>query len=308
MEILQQLRQHLPPFALDIVRLVIWLTILMLVFIPLERLFAIHRQRVFRKAFLADLAYYFLGNLLPKLLLILPMTIIAWGLHRFVPGGLHTWVAGMPLWARLGAALVVGEIGFYWGHRWMHEVPLLWRFHAIHHSAEEIDWLVNTRAHPLDLVFVRLCGLVPMYALGLAQPTMGSRVDLVPLLILLIGALWGFFIHANVRCRFGWLEWLISTPAFHHWHHANQDHINRNYSSMLPWVDKLFGTCYMPSKQWPEKYGIDEPLAPGMVAQLLQPLAPASLISERPSSTLTEERRPRQLISLAVIQPRNPAP
>ncbi len=274
MDIVQWLQQHLPPFALDIVRLVIWLLLLMVIFVPLERLFAVNPQKVFRKAFTVDLGYYFLNSLLPKAVLVVPMALIAWALHYVIPHGLHSRVAGLPLWARLAAALVVGEFGFYWGHRWTHEVPFLWRFHAIHHSAEQIDWLVNTRAHPLDIVFVRLCGFVPMIALGLAQPMMGNRVDVVPLLILLLGTLWGFFIHANLRWRFGWLGLLISTPAFHHWHHTNDEHVNKNYASMLPWIDKLFGTWYAPKKQWPTKYGIDGTMAPSLPEQLVQPFLP----------------------------------
>jgi sterol desaturase/sphingolipid hydroxylase (fatty acid hydroxylase superfamily) len=274
MEILQRLQHHLLSFLTDVLRLGIWFLLLMVVFVPLERLFAVHAQKVFRKSFPVDLAYYFLNSFLPKMLLAAPMAFIALGLHHVVPGRLHVWVTGMPLWMRLPAALVVGEFGFYWGHRWMHEIPLLWRFHAIHHSAEEIDWLVSARAHPLDIVFGRLCGLVPMYALGLAQPMMGKTVDVVPLLIMLVGTLWGFFIHANLRYRFGWLGLLVSTPAFHHWHHTNDEHINKNYASMLPLIDKLFGTWYMPKKQWPPKYGIDAPMAPGLAAQLLRPLLP----------------------------------
>jgi sterol desaturase/sphingolipid hydroxylase (fatty acid hydroxylase superfamily) len=96
-------------------------------------------QKVFRKSFGVDLGYYFLNNLVPKALLIFPMAWFAWGLHSIVPSGLHSWVAAMPLWMRLAAALVVGEVGYYWGHRWTHEIPLLWRFHSIHHSAEQID-------------------------------------------------------------------------------------------------------------------------------------------------------------------------
>jgi len=274
MEILRQLQQHLPSFALDVLRLGIWLLLLMIVFVPLERLFAVYPQKVFRRSFPVDLGYYFLNSLLPKTLLVVPMALIAWGLHYIMPTALHSWTASMPLWTRLAAALVVGEVGFYWGHRWTHQVPFLWRFHSVHHSAEQIDWLVNTRAHPLDVVFVRLCGFVPMYALGLAQPMMGRNLDVVPLLVMLIATLWGFFIHANLRWRFGWLGFLVSTPAFHHWHHTNDEHVNKNFASMLPWMDKLFGTWYMPKQQWPTKYGIDGTMASGLVGQLLQPFEP----------------------------------
>ena len=271
MKILLQLQQHLPTFAIDVFRLFIWLLLLMVVLVPLEKLCALHPQQAFRPGFVTDMGYYFLNNLLPKLLLALPLSMIAMGLHHFVPGGLYSWVADMPLWLRFASAMVVGEVGVYWGHRWSHEIPVLWRFHAIHHSAEEMDWLVNTRAHPLDMVFTRLCGLIPLYVLGLAQPT-GNTVDAVPVLFVLAGTVWSFFIHANLRWRFGWLEFLVSTPAFHHWHHTRDgpEFVNKNYAAMLPWVDKIFGTLYLPKNQWPEKYGIDAPIARGLLRQVLQ--------------------------------------
>lgn len=273
METFQQL-QYLPPFALDIIRLCIWLVLLVVIFVPLERLFAQKQQKIFRKGFLTDLGYYFISSLLPTHILAVPMAALAWGLHYFVPFGLHQWVGGLPTWERFIGALIIGEFGTYWGHRWMHQVPLLWRFHAIHHSAEQIDWLVNTRAHPVDMIFTRLCGFIPMYVFGLVQP-IGNTVDLVPLLVMIVGITWGFFIHANLSWRFGWLEWFISTPAFHHWHHTNDEQtlLNKNFSAMIPWVDKIFGTFYLPKNQLPEKYGIDGPMAATLYGQLLQPFA-----------------------------------
>ena len=264
---------HIPPFLLGVIRLCIWLVLIAVVFIPLERLFAAKRQRVRRVGLSTDIGWYFLSNLVPKLLLVLPVSAIAWAAHRAVPSQYYAAVAALPLWLRLTAAMVVGETGYYWAHRWMHEVPLLWRFHAIHHSAEEMDFLVNTRTHPVDSVFGRLCGLAPMYLLGLAQPA-GGRLDMVPILFALIGGLWGFFVHANVRWRFGWLENVISTPAFHHWHHTNDDAALRgkNYASMLPWLDRCFGSFHLPAAL-PQRYGIDEAMAPDLAGQLLQPFS-----------------------------------
>ncbi len=268
--------------VVEIARLGVWLAVLSLIFVPLERLFALRPAKIFRAQIATDLGYYFLSSLVPNLLLILPVTALAWGLHRIVPTGYLAMVAQLPGWARLLAVLVVGEIGFYWGHRWSHEIPLLWRFHAVHHSPDHVDWLVNTRAHPVDMVFTRLCGLVPIYVLGLAGSSHGHG-ELGPVLIVLVGTVWGFFIHANVRWRFGPLEWLVATPAFHHWHHTNDtENRDRNYATLLPLIDRLFGTLHLPARHWPPVYGIDAAMPEGLRRQLLHPLAGAASASTRP--------------------------
>ena len=262
---------HLPSLAVDLLRLLIWLVLIMAVFVPLERFFAARRQRVIRGLFAMDVGYYFLSNVVPKILLVLPVSAIAWAAHRLVPNGYYAEIATLPIWARLAGALLVGEAGYYWAHRLMHKVPFLWRFHAIHHSAEEMDFLVNIRTHPVDSFIGRFGGLAPMYILGLAQP-MGTHLDTVPLLFALVGGLWGFFVHANLNWRFGWLERVVATPAFHHWHHTNDGVAVRgkNYASMLPLMDLCFGSYHLP-RALPLSYGIDEAIPRDMTGQLLHP-------------------------------------
>ena len=299
-------------FLTSVFRLSLWLVILTAMFVPLERLFAAHPQKIFRKQIITDLSYYFLSSLLPAVLLSFPVALLAWSVRQAVPETFLQTMNSLPLWAKTLIGLVASEVGYYWGHRLSHEIPFLWKFHSIHHSAEQIDYLVNTRAHPIDMVFGRLCFLVPLYLLGLGgpmktkesfvAPVIVTLIGLiwsltaadvsyieygVPLIVTLIGTSWGFFIHANLKWRFGPLEWLISTPAFHHWHHTKTP-INRNYASTLPWLDVIFGTFYLPKSEFPTTYGIRAKMPDSLVDQLFYPLESSTSVSASPQAATTD--------------------
>lgn len=260
---------NIPAFLLDVARLCVWLFGLVVLFVPLERVFALHPTKILRKAFVHDIGFFFVSGLVPAAILTVPLALLAWGAHEFVPYRLQAAAAALPFWGRVAAAFVVGEVGAYWGHRLTHEVPFLWRFHSVHHSVEELYFLASSHAHPFDNVFVRLCGFVPLYVFGFATPNSAAGT-IIPSLIIIFSTLWGFVIHANLRWRLGPLEWLIATPAFHHWHHTIDEHRDHNYAATLPWLDQLFGTHYLPD-HWPPAYGIEAKLPGSLGGQLLYP-------------------------------------
>ena len=268
MSLLQTLQTHLPGLAVDVLRLSLWLVLLAVLFVPLERYFGERHAGRPRTELLSDLGFYFISSLLPAALLAVPLALVAVAGQRFLPDAVPATLGALPLWAKLLLGLFIGEVGTYWGHRLSHESPWLWRYHAVHHSTEQLYFLANTRTHPVDMVVTRLFGLTPLYLLGLAGP--GAAGSAAPVLLLLIGTVWGFFIHANLRWRFGPLEWLVATPAFHHWHHSKFEHINRNYASTLPVLDRLFGTHHLPA-EWPASCGIEAPMPASLAGQLLAP-------------------------------------
>ncbi len=254
-------------FFYDVTRLAIWLGALAALFVPLEYFFAERRQPIWRREALNDLVYYFLNGLILSVLLAWPVALLGAAVQHLVPGALLRAAGDLPLWLRVIAALVLGDIGAYWGHRWSHELPFLWRFHSVHHSPTEVDWLTNTRAHPLDLVFTRFCGLVPLYVTGLAQASEAGAA--LPIIVNTVGIVWSFFVHANVNWRLGWLEQIISTPSFHRWHHTNDAMRDRNYAAILPVLDRVFGSLHLP-KTRPAEYGIDGDMPADLPRQLTQ--------------------------------------
>jgi sterol desaturase/sphingolipid hydroxylase (fatty acid hydroxylase superfamily) len=274
--------QHLLALGMTLARASVWLLLLVFIFVPLERLFALRPRAFFRKSLITDLAYYFIANVVPAMLMATPIALAAWFAQRYIPW--QSAVAAWPVWVRVLLGALVAETGFYWGHRLTHQIPLLWRFHSIHHSAEEIYFLISARGHPFDNAFVRLCGIVPVYILGLASP-LTPEGGVVSALIILFMVIWGFFIHSNLRVRLGPLEWLIATPAFHHWHHTREDHKDHNFAANLPVMDWLFGTMYLPAK-WPAVYGTDTPVASSLTGQLLDPLTGDVPSSAKSSGTL----------------------
>ena len=140
-------------------------------------------------------------------------------------------------------ARLVADFTQYWVHRTFHAVSLLWRFHAIHHSAEEMDWLAGSRLHLLDVILTRGLTYVPIFVLGFSESALMVYVVLV--------AAQATFIHANVRWEFRPVRRLVATPAFHHWHHsAEREAVDKNFAVHTPVWDMLFGTYYLPDR-WP---------------------------------------------------------
>jgi sterol desaturase/sphingolipid hydroxylase (fatty acid hydroxylase superfamily) len=268
MNLLASLPAPIAGFAVDVLRLCLWLVFLTALFVPLERLFAQRSAKFLRPQIGNDLFYYFFSSLVPAVLLAPPLAVLAIGVRHIMPADFLAAMRGLPLWIGLPLGLLVADIGSYWGHRFSHEWPLLWRFHKLHHSAEHLDFLVNGRAHPVDLVWVRLWGLVPLYMLGLGNA--GPAGSLVPVVVTLVGTVLSFFVHANVRWRLGPVESLVATPAFHHWHHSRTDHIDHNYAATFPFLDRAFGTLYLPG-HFPADYGIVEILPPTIAGQMLGP-------------------------------------
>ncbi len=219
------------------------------VFIPLERLFALRAgQPVFRRQWLVDLTYFFINSLLIELLTILTLkpALILFDWARVA--SVSAAIGSLPLVVQVPALLLVADFTQYWVHRTFHAVPVLWPFHAIHHSIEEMDWLAGSRLHLLDVILTRGLTYVPIFVLGFSERALMVYVFIV--------AAQATFIHANVRWEFRPLRRILATPAFHHWHHsAERDALDKNFAVHTPLWDILFGTYYLPDR-WPSAYGL----------------------------------------------------
>ena len=240
------------------------LLVLALVFVPLERAFALVRaQRILRFGWRTDLAHFFVSHLLVQVLALLTLAPATLLLGGVVSPRLQAWVAAQPLLLQFALALVIADLFQYGVHRAFHRVPWLWRFHAIHHSSREMDWLAGSRLHLVDVIVTRAITFVPLFVLGFAPRALMAYLVFV--------AFQAVALHANLRFRFGWLRWLFATPAFHHWHHAVAP-VDKNFAIHLPLIDRLFGTAFEPGG-FPEHYGILGNRVPeGWGRQLLWPL------------------------------------
>jgi sterol desaturase/sphingolipid hydroxylase (fatty acid hydroxylase superfamily) len=250
----------------------IWLLIVIVTIVPLERMFRLKKQAVLRDGLPQDLTYFVLGGLLPAAVLVATNAAVIYVCRALIPAGWFAFVADQSTLIRLAAIVVVGDFSYYWAHRWAHEVPMIWRVHAIHHSSTQLDWAVASRAHPLEIAYTRSVTFIPVFALGLID-TSRTKQSVLLLAVVSFNTFWGFFIHANVKWRLAPVEKLISTPRFHHWHHANDGVgvANKNYAALLPIWDRLFGTLHLPIAAFPVAYGSTTVLPPGILGQLLYP-------------------------------------
>ena len=245
----------------------------------IERLFALHPRRFRRDRWRTDLVHLLLNNLLITGGLVVAVIGLAVAVQPLVNADFQALVAGQPTWLQFLEAVLVTDVAQYWAHRATHQVPWLWRFHKVHHSIEQMDWLAAGRLHPLDSIFTRAFTVLPLYLMGFTRATFGAYLALTTLQAL--------FIHANVRIRFGALRWVTATPEFHHWHHASDvAAANKNFAGNLPVLDVVFGTCHLPDHM-PSSYGMGEPAPRGYVAQMKWPFANQATRSATDASSLS---------------------
>jgi len=205
---------------------------------------------VFRKGWGTDVFTGLFNGLLLYAILIVTLAQIDTAGRSWWPA-VRRWVAAEPLWAQAGLAIALGDFGVYGIHRLSHESRWLWRLHVIHHSAEEMDWLVAFRFHPIDLFLTRTASLGLPIALNVSPAAMAIMV-----------AVFGWnawLVHANVRVAYGPLKWLVVSPEFHHWHHgAEREAYDKNFASVVAVWDVIFGTAYLPPGRWPAEFGVRE--------------------------------------------------
>lgn len=234
------------------------------IFMPLERFFPLHRGQSWRRRDLTtDVLHFFLSGFMIRTGAFALTVILSAAAISVVPAGLREAIRAQPGWLQFAELLILADLGFYAAHRIVHAVPLLWRFHAVHHSSEQLDWLATYRVHPVDQIFNSMLIALPSLILGF-EPG--------PLIAYALLYRWhAIWLHSNVRVPIGPLGWLIATPHYHHWHHADeQQAYDRNFGGQLTVWDRLFGT-YFEEARLPHRYGLGGEVPDGYVAQLVSP-------------------------------------
>jgi sterol desaturase/sphingolipid hydroxylase (fatty acid hydroxylase superfamily) len=185
------------------------------------------------------------------------------GLVAFYDNG-HGPLAALPLVAQMLIFLIGEDIILYWTHRLFHG-ERMWKYHAVHHSSEELEWISAARFHPINLFLGTVFADVVLLVAGISPNVF---VVLGPLTIA-----HSAFVHANLDWTLGPFKYVIAGPVFHRWHHTAADRGGeKNFAATFPILDVIFGTFYMPEGELPDNYGIaDRTFPTSFTGQLAHP-------------------------------------
>ena len=222
-----------------------------------------------KKELATDICYWFFVPLITRVvrigLLVLAASVFfgikdADDLIAFYDNG-HGPLATLPLWVQGLMFLIVSDFLLYWTHRMFHGGGF-WKYHAIHHSSEEIEWISAARFHPVNLFLGTVAVDVLLLVAGIS-----------PNVMLWVGPFTIFhsaFVHANLNWTLGPFRYVIATPVFHRWHHTSlEEGGNTNFAGTFPIWDVLFGTFRMPEGVLPDNYGIDDQNFPQDISRQL---------------------------------------
>jgi sterol desaturase/sphingolipid hydroxylase (fatty acid hydroxylase superfamily) len=192
--------------------------------------------------------------------------------------GLPGPLSRVPFAGQVVLYLLINDFLMYWTHRMFHG-RRLWKFHAPHHSSEDIEWISANRFHPVDValhsvlsdVIPLLLGISPEVLVWLVPFTLGTSA----------------LVHANLNWTFGPFRYVLASPVFHRWHHTGVDQGGeRNFAGTFPFIDLMFGTFYMPAGERPERYGT-EGVPNDFGGQMLHPFRRAAVTAQDARSSFS---------------------
>jgi len=155
---------------------------------------------------------------------------------------LHIWPSHLPNYIQALLMLLIADFFRYWLHLFSHKWNFLWKLHSVHHSSSKLYWINVARFHPLEKVLQFIFDVLPFIILGLGQDVLA--------LYFIFYATNGFFQHSNIELKLGFLNYVISGPELHRWHHSVLiGESNQNFGNNLIVWDLLFDTWFLPENK-----------------------------------------------------------
>lgn len=149
----------------------------------------------------------------------------------------------LPFWLTFVIANIIGEFLPYLYHRISHIgkpgsliSQFLWQIHSIHHIPQKLNWFKTNWVHPINMFLNTLLKVGPLLFLGFSD----EIIFLVGILHIIIS----YISHANIKTVTGVLDFIIVTPQIHHFHHSKVKDEAKNFGSIIPFWDLVFGTYY----------------------------------------------------------------
>lgn len=256
-----------------LIRALVLYLLLTVLFGILERFYpSIPNQPKWRRGVWLDSFYWFFTPMVIQILSMISIALVVLPLYLLLGRSLQ-WdsvlagygpISHLPLWVQGAIAIVIGDFIGYWTHRW-HHTRQLWDYHAVHHSAEIVDWLTAVRLHPVNDIISRVMQASPLLILGISPIAVEFYVPFLSSYVALI--------HANIAWTYGPFRYVLASPAFHRWHHTmDEEGWGKNFAGLFPIYDVIFGTFYMPRGRQPKNFGLyGETIEENFMAQLVYP-------------------------------------
>ena len=221
------------------------LTGLLAVVLPATR-----KERFFSKSLLQDFIWFVYQHMFLWIMLGTYVTWLKAGVDNHFPHLASDALQAWPWWAKLVFGLLLVDLLDWAQHLLMHKVPILWKFHKLHHSQREINFFTNYRTHFVDDLTFNLVSVLPFVFLSFEIPQIW--------IILVIRKWHPILIHANIRTNLGPLKYFMVTPQSHRVHHSLQpEHFDKNYGCVFAIWDQMFGTQVRDYEVYPDT-GIHE--------------------------------------------------